>query len=95
MLPIRFQVCQVIDDVNGAGSHAQEDEAGDGPDQRLYLEELTIKSQGCEDEPVFNPLAGAHGLQNRSEHDGDDIRKGPPQQGFWMNPGGFPDRIEP
>ena len=75
MQPILFQVCQVVDQIDRAGSKTEQDEPEYRVQQGTKAEQLFIKNQCGEDKHIFDPLPGSHGFDQRFHHDSDDSRK--------------------
>jgi hypothetical protein len=58
MLPILFNVGQVIDDIDCAGDHAEEDKGKGGPEQQGPDSQLLVKDEGQEHKAILDPLPG-------------------------------------
>ncbi|WP_343414965.1 hypothetical protein [Candidatus Amarolinea dominans] len=61
MLPILFDVSQVIDEITGARDRTETDKGRHGAQEGIYAEELPIENQCGEHEAVFRPLSRPHG----------------------------------
>jgi len=66
---VAFDVHQVVDQVDGAGHQAEQNEGGYHARQRLSLGELLVEQDGGEDEAILRPLDGPHG-GNQTPHRG-------------------------
>jgi hypothetical protein len=60
---IIFDVVQVVDDVTGRGSQAEDDEGEEGVGDLAGVGVLTGKDQRGEDEDVLDPVRGADKLR--------------------------------
>ena len=63
VLTVSVNIRQVVDDVDRAGEQAQEAEARQSAQEGEGVVKLAVKNQRGEDEAVFDPLPGPHGLE--------------------------------
>ena len=58
VLPVALAVRDVVDEIDHARQHAEDDERADRVDDRVRIEELEAEQQSREDEQVLRPLSG-------------------------------------
>ena len=68
VIAIRFDIGDVVDDVNDAGKQAEQDEACQNVEDGREIGQLSIEDQGDEQEDVFGPLFGTHGFDDLFKH---------------------------
>jgi len=66
--PVRFPVCDVVEEVNCAGQHAEQDGAGQRAQESFLVEQLAVKHQGGKNEHALGPLLGPHAFEQGLEH---------------------------
>ncbi len=63
MLPVGFQVENVVKNVNRTGDDAEQPKPGQRAQEVGQAEEFAVENQRGEDEGILRPLARSHGFQ--------------------------------
>jgi hypothetical protein len=58
MLPVFFNINQIVDQVDGAGDETKENKTNNGFGKGIKLKKFNIKNQSDKDSSVFVPLVG-------------------------------------
>ena len=67
MLPIFFNVHQVVHNVDAAGQQAEGKKDQGGLQQKIQVQQLAIEYQGGIDDDTFYPLARPHGAEETAQ----------------------------
>ena len=66
---VRFDIAQVVDQVDRRAHRAEAQDGGDPVEQRVELEQAPVEDKRRPDDSVLGPLMRPHGPQQRWEPD--------------------------
>jgi hypothetical protein len=66
VLSVLFQIYYVVDEVDGAGDQAEEDEGEGDAGESMGQEELSIEDEAGVDHRILGPLLGTHADEKMS-----------------------------
>ena len=68
VLPVGFQVKDVVDRVCEPGNHAEDKKGCQNAQDRLSKKELTVKDETGENDQIFRPLTRTEGFEQVLQH---------------------------
>jgi len=68
VMPVCFQIDDVINGVSEPGNHAEEEKDCQNAQSRRSKKELAVEDKTSENDKIFRPLAGTHGFYQVFQH---------------------------